>query len=159
MKKHLLVAALSVSVFTLAEAQVTPAIASPAATRKPEISINDGNFTDGKTKLEFITPVLSEAPASQVIIIENLGLANLTGIKVVIDGPGKANFKTTRILKTSLSPNLSTSFKLRFKPIKEAPVNATLHILSNDSDEKSFDIKLSGRVGLVVTPSASSGRG
>ena len=57
--------------------------------------------------------------------MENIGLASLTGIQVVTDGPGKANFNTTKILKTSLSPNLSTSFKVRLMPSKISPVAAS----------------------------------
>lgn len=148
MKNLFLAAAFMLPASTLAVAQAAPA-------RKPEISINNENYTDGKTALDFNTQFLGMTSASQTITIDNIGTASLTGLKLVIDGPGKANFKVTKILKTSLSPNLSTSFKIRFKPTRVKPATATLRILSNDADEKSFDMKLIGRVGLVINPSDS----
>ena len=151
MKNLLLAAALTLSAFASAKAQ-TLADTRPATARKPEISINNGTFTDGKAVLNFNTQDLGLVSASQTLTIDNIGTASLTGLKLVIDGPGKANFKVTKILKTSLSPNLSTSFKIKFKPSQKKPVTATLHLLSNDADEKSFDIKLNGRVGVIITP-------
>ena len=157
MKIHLLTAALILPTFTLAEAEVaqpTPAGIHFAATRKPEISVNSGFIIDGKSLLEFFTQRVGVVSDNEIITIDNIGTANLTGLKLVIDGPGKANFKVTKILKTSLSPNLSTSFRVKFQPSQKKPAKATLHILSNDADEKSFDIKLIGSVGVIITPFA-----
>ena len=148
MRNYLFAAALTLSAVTIASAV-------PAGAKKPEISVNGGNFTDGKAKLSFVTRRLGEVTSGQIITIDNIGTASLTGLKLVIDGPGKANFKVTKIAKTSLSPDSSTSFQVRFKPSREIPVRATLHILSNDADEKSFDIKLSGRVGATIPPFTS----
>lgn len=145
MKTLFLAAALILPTSTLAVAQAAPA-------RKPEISLNDGNYIDGKTALDFNSTKVGILAASKTITIDNLGTASLTGLKLVIDGPGKANFRVTSLPKTSLSPNLSTTFQIRFKPTGEKPVKAMLHLLSNDADEKSFDIKLNGTVGVIVTP-------
>lgn len=154
MKIHLLTAALILPTFTLAEAEVaqpTTARIPAATTRKPEISVNSGILIDAKSRLEFFTQYIGMVSKDQIITIDNIGTANLTGLQLVIDGPNKANFKVTTIPKTSLSPNLSTSFRVKFKPTQKKPATATLHILSNDTDEKSFDIKLSGRVGVIIT--------
>ena len=155
MKNLFLTVVLILPASTLAEAQAIPATlasASPAPARKPEISINNGNLIDGKSQLDFNNPDVGVTSQNQIITIDNIGTASLTGLTLVIDGPGKANFKVTKIPKISLSANLSTSFKVKFKSSQKNPVRATLHILSNDADEKSFDIKLRGTVGVIVTP-------
>ena len=145
MKIHLLAAALTLTSFSSSQA-------NPAVAKKPEISVNGGNFIDGKARLDFITRRLGDTTSNQIITINNTGTASLTGLKLVVDGPGKANFKVSKIAKSSLSPGFGTTFQVRFTPSREKPVRATLHILSNDADEKSFDIKLGGRVGVTFTP-------
>ncbi len=157
MKIHFLATAVIFPAVTLAAAEIPPTAPQSiglASSRKPEISVNGGNLTDGKSKLNFITHAVGQTTANQTLTIDNIGTASLTGLKFVIDGPGKAAFKATTIPKTSLAPNLSTSFQIKFKPTQKKPVTATLHILSNDPDEKSFDIKLEGRIGIIIIPSS-----
>ena len=128
--------------FTLGAAPVTG----------PEITVDGGNFKDGKSQMDFVSQEIGKTTAAQIVTIENTGPGKLKNLKVVINGAAKESFKASAIPKTILSPGTGTQILVRFKPTRKAPVYATLHILSNDKDESSFDIKLKGEVRTIIKP-------
>ena len=114
----------------------------------PEIAVFQPKTTelvDGSaTKKKFGTIKIGVTSATKTFTIKNTGTANLTGIAITLTGTNPKNFIVTTPALTTLAPGASTSFKVSFKPTAVGIRKATLHIGSNDADENTFDIKLSG---------------
>ena len=82
---------------------------------------------------------------SQTFTIKNLGHSNLTGLTITKDGTHAADFTITVNPATSIpGPAGSTTFTVSFKPTATGVRSAAIHIASNDTDESSFDIVLTG---------------
>lgn len=119
----------------------------PGSTDKvPEIGVKLGrkNLKDGKSTAEFQKTKLGAATKARKFTIRNTGGADLTGIRVSVFGAAKRDFKITKTAKPKLAPDGTTSFEVAFKPRKKGPRNAEIRIMSNDADEKTFNIKLKG---------------
>ena len=54
-------------------------------------------------------------------------------------------FKVVQAAKTSLAPGAKTTFTVTFKPAGKRTRSAAIHIKSNDADEGSFDVILTGK--------------
>ena len=110
----------------------------------PEIVVTSGTeLTDGVSTLSF-SPVLAGFTNSISFFIKNQGDASLRNISITIDGPGAEAFVSRSLTKTTLSPESLLYGMVTFKPSKGGIHEATLHILSDDADESSFDIQLTG---------------
>jgi len=83
---------------------------------------------------------------SVVFTIENLGFANLVlGPAPIVTVTGGAGFSvTTQPSTTTLALNTSTTFTVLFKPATNGIQTAVLTIKSNDADEGSYTINLTG---------------
>lgn len=117
------------------------------AATAPEISVKQGatNLTDGSaSKISFGSIKLGKSSPSKSFTITNSGDADLTGLAITKDGKNQADFVIGKLQKKSLTKGTDTLFKVTFKPGSKGPKNAVLHIKSNDSDENTFDIKLTG---------------
>jgi uncharacterized delta-60 repeat protein len=125
----------------------TIAAFSPAA----EIDVQQpaGNRVhDGATKS--FGRVLTIDSTNLTFVITNMGVADLTGLNISIDGLNASEFLVTASPASTLAPNASTPFTIQFTPGGEGLRVATLHIASNDSDENPYDIVLAGTgVGLA----------
>jgi|GEM_PF-777273 len=88
--------------------------------------------------------------ASTVFTIRNVGTQNLTGLGITIDGTNGAEFTVTTNPTAPLAAANTTSFTVTFTPTTTGPRSAILHIASNDPDEPSFDISLTGRSHTVA---------
>jgi hypothetical protein len=78
--------------------------------------------------------------------IRNLGTANLTSLAANTSGTHAADFVVGSLGSTTLASGGNTTFTVNFSPTPGAsgPRTATLRISSNDVDESSFVIALSG---------------
>ncbi|MEO5713378.1 MAG: choice-of-anchor D domain-containing protein [Luteolibacter sp.] len=112
-----------------------------------------GNFPDIQVEQPVGTPLVDGSAAidfsssqgiAKTFVIRNIGPANLKNISVTGDGVDIASFKFTQPGLTLLASGASTSFTVTFLPRFSGIRQATIHILSNDDDESSFDIDLSG---------------
>lgn len=127
-----------------------PLLADPSTVARavPEIDVQQParkSLEDGHTKVSFgIVPFGKSGPAKK-FIIRNIGNAPLTGLTVTRDGKNPREFKVVQAAKTSLAPGTSTTFTVTFKPLIKGLRSAAIHIKSNDTDEASFDIILTGR--------------
>jgi len=81
---------------------------------------------------------------SKTFTIKNTGKSKLTGLAIRKSGANKADFEVDGPEKTSLAKGAGTTFKVSFKPSTKGTKNAAIAIDSNDPDENSFNIKLSG---------------
>ena len=112
----------------------------------PEIDVtqNSVSLEDGVSTVNFGN-VSQSFTASRDFVIKNVGGENLTGLGITIDGPDAARFSVT-VQPTApvAGPNGTTTFTVLFVPNADGMRAATLRIASNDTDESSFDIALSG---------------
>jgi predicted outer membrane repeat protein len=79
---------------------------------------------------------------SKTFVVKNTGTATLKNIAVTLSGASQ--FTKTKIGVTSLAPGAEAKFSVTFKPTATGKKTATLLIKSNDSDESSISIALSG---------------
>ena len=125
---------------------------SGSGVNSPEIQVDDSAGTqlvDGSSNIVFPSRNLEAGSTSKSITIRNIGNRNLTGIKLSLTGSHPGDFAFTTPGDTLL-PGASATVTLSFNPSATGTRASNLRILSNDSDESSFDIALFG-IGLLPT--------
>ena len=130
--------------------EATTSMAFPA-----EIAVADPvgtELTDGASTVNY-GPISLFQEGSLVFYVSNLGSLDLTGLGITIDGPNAADFAVTDALEGPLTSGAQTFFTVRFAPQGTLPGtrSAVLHISSNDADEASFDITLTGSAHVPAT--------
>lgn len=119
-----------------------------AGATSPEIVLKQvpgGRFNDGVSSLNFGNREKGKSSLKTLAVL-NEGTEDLRKLKVVIDGPQAKDFSITKNLDAkSLNPGDSGRFKITFTPKGTGARKAMLHVLSNDKDEASFDIQLTGQ--------------
>ena len=109
------------------------------------------NLVSSTAQVAFGT-LLTGTASNRSFTIKNHGGANLTVVSITFDGPDAGDFTVTASPAATVpGPNGSTPFTVRFAPAAAGSKSAILHIASNDADEASFDIALTGR---ALAPSA-----
>lgn len=129
---------------------VTGAQASYPATAEISVESPIGqSLTDNTGTLDLGSLLVGQA-IKQAVAVRNLsGTANLTGVSASITGANASDFViTTPLTLTSIGPGGSDGLIITFAPSGSGIRSATLTILSNDSDEASFEVQLTGE-GLV----------
>lgn len=125
---------------TAFEIEVVPAV--------PEIQVEHPAatpLTDGSASLAFGTLNPGTSSAAKVITIKNTGTGALTLTNVTVDGTEASDFSVnTTGTDLILSVGESTTFAITFTPGALGSRTAALHIVSDDADEGSFDINLTG---------------
>lgn len=113
----------------------------------PEIAVtrdNGKNLIDGDAYLNFGGVVPDEKSGSQTITIRNAGSATLQNLSVARSGLHAGDFTVSALRTKSLAPGASTSVRITFSPSKSGSRWGALRISSNDSNERNFDIVLTG---------------
>ena len=113
----------------------------------PEIDVrlsNGKDLKDEDTFLNFGTVELGATSKVQILTIRNSGTARLSNLAIAKNGIHATDFSLSGLRTTSLAPGASTSFKIYFSPSKTRIRWAAIHITSNDEDEASFDIVVTG---------------
>ena len=92
--------------------------------------------------------------------IRNTGTANLNSLAIRKDGINPSDFIVSALRTTSLAPGASTTFKINFVPTNTGIRWVAIHIASNDQNEQSFDIVVTGRGSAQqnIRPSSSPAR-
>ena len=124
------------------------AVARYVGSLAAEIVVEDQAGTplvDGASGVDF-----GSAATSRVFTIRNTGTAALTGVHGNLDGANAADFTITQPVTTVLVPGAAISFTITFAPGASGARLASLHVISNDADEGSFDIGLAG--GTAASP-------
>lgn len=117
-------------------------------TTKPDIAVEQpvgSGLTDGKAQRSFGSATIVGVGISKTFTIRNTGTAKLRNLTITKKGTNAADFKITEPAKILLNPGAGTTFKVTFKPKAAGTRNAAIHITSNDPDESSFDINLTGQ--------------
>lgn len=118
-----------------------------AAPKVPEINIQQpvgSNLTDNKGKKSFGTAKAGKKGSTKTFTIKNTGTEKLTKIAVSLSGKNSGDFSVTSPGKNSLAPGASTTFKATFKPKAKGTKNAVILIKSNDKENGTFDVKVTG---------------
>lgn len=76
--------------------------------------------------------------------VRNTGTAPLGNLGARIAGADAAEFVAIESLPSSLPAGGTATLVLRFSPVAEGPLDAVLHIDSDDADEAPFDIPVAG---------------
>jgi uncharacterized protein YjiK len=88
--------------------------------------------------------VFLNVPTNLSFTVRNTGTANLNLGSLTKEGADAALFTVSTPGSSTLAPGASTTFNVQFLPTSAGVKNAVLHIPSNDGDEASFDIALTG---------------
>lgn len=119
---------------------------------RPEISVEEPlstPLTDGSSTIAFGNVRKDIASTAKTVTIRNDGTEDLSISNVTLDGTHSGDFATNLTsLDGTVAPGGSTTFTVTFTPLASGARSAVVHILSDDADEGSFDINLSG-VGTI----------
>lgn len=113
----------------------------------PDIAVEQtagAGLVDGASSVDFGTVNTGSTGAVLSFTIKNMGSAPLTRLAVTKDGAQAAEYVVTSPLVRVLAPGARTTFTVKFAPLAAGPRSALIHIGSNDMDENSFDIALTG---------------
>ena len=115
---------------------------------QPDISVEQPSGTalvDGLSTVDYGTVIVGGNAVIKFFTLRNLGTASLTGLTFTLDGVNAADFGLSQTSSTPLAPGASEFISVTFLPGSVGIRKATLHIASNDFDEPSFDIALTGK--------------
>lgn len=105
-------------------------------------------LADGEATVDFGLKTIGQPGATKTFTIRNTGAATLTGLAVSIDGTNETEFVVTTPVPgapdASVLPQGTTEFTVTFTPTGSGLRTAVLHIASNDPNEASFDVALTG---------------
>jgi len=137
--------------FTVGDGTLTSSPASVVVTVAPAISSADiaveqpagTGLTDGASTVAFGN-VLTGSNATLQFVVRNAGTGPLTISGVSIDGFNAAEFAAGNSISGQLGAGGIAYLNVTFTPAFPGSKTAALHILSDDPDEGSFDVALSG---------------
>lgn len=101
-------------------------------------------LTDGSSKKSFGKVKIGKAGTPKTFTLKNTGNAPLIGLALSKSGPNASDFTLSPLVKTTLAPGASLTFKTTFKPKARGVKAAIIKLKSNDKDESSFDIPVTG---------------
>lgn len=121
------------------------AIASIPIVPEIEVIIDTETMISGGSTVTFPTLQVG-AFFDRSVTISNIGLAPLRLTSAVtIDGQWELVSQPFTAPFTTIAPQASVSFDIRFRPTNEGDKLGTLSIFSNDSNEDEFTVNLSGK--------------
>jgi VCBS repeat-containing protein len=105
-------------------------------TTAPEIVVSPLSHNFGAQQLD--------TPVNQSFTVSNIGSSDLVVAAPTLSGDTGSFSITSGGSSTTIPPNRSTSIQVQFRTTTEGPKSATLTITSNDGDEGSVTVNLSG---------------
>lgn len=115
-------------------------------TPPPEIAIEqplDTPLMDGASVLTF-EPTAVSTLSTLTLRVRNEGGLPLTLSGVTVEGADASSFSVTPPILSQLTEDEHVDFQLHFSPVSSGIKHATLRLISNDADEGSFEIHLTG---------------
>lgn len=119
--------------------------------KAPEFTVErpvGANIADGSTT-DFGT-INTANSSTFTFTVKNKGSSSLTNLSATIDGANPLDFTLTGPAVTTLAPNATSTFTVKFAPLATGARGAALHLVNNDVDENAFDIALQG-FGMAIT--------
>lgn len=121
------------------------AVALPETTQEIAVTNTNGQDLVSDSGLIVLPDTwVDSVSGKRKITIQNRGQADLYGIKVQVEGADASSFDATAPGQGVLKPGGKTTFDVSFKPKSRGRKNAEIRILSNDTDEDPFIIKVQG---------------
>ena len=123
----------------------------------PEIAVEQptgSNLTNGAITKNLGSVNVGVVGIPMTFLIKNDGSESLTDLDITLDGLNPEDYLFTGPSIETLAPHTSMTFNITFIPTDGGTRTATIHIFSNDTDEGSFDIPLTG-IGLLPAPKIS----
>ncbi len=119
----------------------------------PEISVEQPLNTDlPDGGMKSFGSIATGTTSSLVFTIRNAGTAALTGFGITKDGADAADFTLTAAPVSPISvADGTTTFTVTFAPTTAGSKVAAIHLTSNDDDESTFDLALTG-IAFVTPP-------
>lgn len=119
-------------------------LAGNAVSPEIEVTIGGVRVPDGGSAA--FPDIIGPNPASEsiIVVISNIGDADLTGLDALIDGPNGNQFAKSTINNPTLQPGQSMNLTVICAPIGYGDRTGVLHIANNDPDESPYDITLTG---------------
>ncbi|MBI2860287.1 MAG: choice-of-anchor D domain-containing protein, partial [Chloroflexi bacterium] len=110
---------------------------------EPDISVSPA-------AIDFGTVVVGTSSPAQTVTITNSGTANLTIGTANISGDSAAEFhiESDNASQQTLAPSVNATIQIVFSPVSGGTKSATLSIPSNDPDQPTASVSLSG-VGAI----------
>ena len=132
--------------FTAANGAITslPATVSITVAAGQEISVEqplNTILTDGVSSIDYGTIPISIGTV-RTFTVKNLGALPLTVSSITKDGTNSADVTIGAISSSTITGGSSATFDVTFTPAATGSRTAAIHVISNDSDEGSFDIAL-----------------
>ena len=138
----------------LAEVQVWATTVTPPVL---EVSGNTVSIANGDTtpttadSTDFGSFAVRNRLGVRTFTLRNTGGSTLTGVTVTMTGAAASDFAVTLPPPTSLVPNGSATFQVRFLPSAVGARTATVNIASNDSARNPYRFDITG-MGVAATP-------
>jgi len=123
-------------------------------TTGPEIAVEQPlltNLVDGSASVSLPDALVETTTPVKTFTIRNVGNLDLTGLSISKDGADSDDFTVSGPVSTTVVGGGSTTFTVSFTPGALGARTAAIHIASNDVDENSFDINLTGN-GVATLP-------
>lgn len=137
---------------TLAIAAALPPPPPPAPEVEVELVGSETNtpLTNEADTVPFGT-MAAGSTTTQTFLIKNTGTASLDNIEVSLDlgDPDHEQFSVTQPTENSIDPDGSRTFTVTYAPNGAGSHTATLRVESNDGDESTFSVELTGTAELV----------
>lgn len=114
---------------------------------KIKVLLGKKNLKSKKSGLQFGDVAVGSKSKAAVLTIQNTGSAPLEKLKVSIGGKSAKEFQVVKKPSKSLAPGKSTKIKVIYLPskVKAKASKANLLIGSNDANEKTFRLSLTGK--------------
>jgi len=128
-------------------------------TTGPDIAVEQPlltNLVDGSASVGFPDALVETTTPVMTFTIRNVGNPDLTGLSISKDGADSDDFTVSGPVSTTVVGGGSTTFTVSFTPGALGARTAAIHIASNDVDENSFDINLTGN-GVATLPAYTFG--
>lgn len=102
------------------------------------------SLVSGQGRKSFGTSAAGSQGLSRKLVVRNAGSSALEHIAVTTSGAHAADFRISSPAGTSLAPGGEMVLRITFKPGGTGTRSASIHIASNDPDERPFIIRLGG---------------
>ena len=123
----------------------------------PEISVEQpagNNLTSGSATIDFGTVAVGQTSVRTFTIL-NTGTQPLLSVVLSATGTNASEFELTILPPTSVAAGSNASFVVSLKPLSAGTKTAVLHVQSNDGNEPSFDINVTGNTNTLSFDSSS----
>jgi M6 family metalloprotease-like protein len=117
----------------------------PLGTQEIAVFNSSGQeVVDAAQTVSFPATSTSRISAPVTFTVKNVGVADLSGINVSFGGVNPTSYSVSKLTKTALAGGTDLTFDVSFAPKVLGPVTATMIVSSDDENERTTTVNLSG---------------